>query len=202
MATDINSINWIQVNRIDKDIKEWTGSGTTVTDNYIELANNGYIDYTLYNEGNTVVNSEYIKIGLDILSDISILNNYSDKLKIQIEEEYKSDDADFNKTISRTLSVTPSSCRSIDNYNHSVHLMSMLGKPVIKIHIRILNKTGTSIQLKWFGLYASQDISTYQYNQIAQESMVKYGTMIEIRTDDPVNPELGRMWLRVDLMNN
>lgn len=210
MGLDVNSINWLSKNLVDVEIIEWSGSGASPGSDYITLSPGGYIEHTLEkitdsdSDGLTdiVSSSNYIKMGLDIVDTLDGLSNYTNDIDIKLVETYKSDDSDFRKSRTRVLSTTPANAKDMGSYFHLVFLMEMLGKPLAKLKIRITNKTDSSRSLKWIGLYASQDIGTYQYSQVQKDSAVRYGTFIEARTTDPVEPEVGRIWLRTDLESN
>lgn len=212
MIQDVNSINWINTNIIEKDIKEWVGSGATPDSNGITISSGGYIEEVIIKQGedgsagseeddgltDIVSASKYIKIGLDIIGDIEDISDYTNDIDVIINEKYLSDDTDFNRSRMRILSVTKANSVYMDGYYHLVYLMDMLGKPLKELKVKIVNNSGSSKTFRWIGAYASQDIGTYQYSQIQQDSITRYGTYIEVRADDPINPEVGRIWLVVD----
>lgn len=200
MLANKDSINWIQKNIIGKDIKEWKGSGFTPGPSSISVQPGGYIEHTLIKEnGEPVLSSNYTKIGLDILGDVSDIDEYNNDIDVIVTEKYSTEDTDFNRARTRTLAVTKANMTDREGASHSVFLMEMIHKPLLSFTFKIVNRTSRVREFKWFGLYASQDVGTYQYGEIQKDYMSKYGTYIEPRTTDPENPAIGRIWLRVDI---
>lgn len=203
MAIDVNSINWFKDNLAElKPLTEWDRYDAMATNGQIQIRPGGYIETIIQKtEDELLSTSKYLKLGIDMLEYPDDIGMYQPILSVTIKDIYKTDDSDFNKSITRKLSVNKMNTKDTSpinsNFKHSVHLIGLMGKPLQALHIRIKNDTDTDKTITWYGLFDSDDVGAVQYNKASQESMFMFGTMIEPRTEDPINPQIGRIWLLV-----
>ena len=201
MVNNSESIAWLKEGLVKEGITTWQGSGNTVSGSDIILSPNGYIYATL--EGltpNPLSSSNYIKVVTKLKNNIPNSYNYSKGLTVLLKEKYSvSEDESFNRTKNRELMITSNGIKNVNGLYVKEHILEMLGKPLESLYIKITNSSNESITLSDFNLYSSQDLSEYQYQQIQQGATSLFGTIIEARYDDPINPQVGRIWLRIDL---
>lgn len=223
MSIDINSLNYFQENLVQLNpMVNWTKSGASQSGDSITIQRGGYIEGTLIRpkeqdeEGNELPGqpilstSKYIKIGLDVQQSNNTANRYKPNIAVYVKDYYQQGDDGFQKTITRQLSINDLNTSSPSPINgnpyHSRLLMTMLGKPLERLTIRIKNNQDTPITINWIGLFASNDIGLSQVSQMQKEALdqmsqeqgnYQYGfaTYIEPRHHDPINPEIGRVWL-------
>lgn len=149
---------------------------------------------------NPLSSSRYIKVETLLDNIIPEDYNYIKGLSVSIKERYVLEEGDsFNRTKSRELMITSKGLKNVNNSYLKEHILEMLGKPLESLYIKIVNSSEESITLSGFQLYSSQDLSDFQYQQIQQGATSMFGTIIEPRLDDPINPQIGRIWLRIDL---
>lgn len=201
MVNNSESIAWLKEGLVKKGITTWQGSGNTVSGSDVILSPNGYIYATLKGlTPNPLSSSSYIKVVTKLKNNISNSYNYSKGLTVLLKEKYSvSEDESFNRTKNRELMITSNGIKNVNGLYVKEHILEMLGKPLESLYIKITNSSNESITLSDFNLYPSQDLSDYQYQQIQQGATSMFGTIIEARYDDPINPQVGRIWLRLDL---
>lgn len=205
MGIDVNSINWFKENLGElSPLTNWTRSRASVVNGNVQIEPGGYIETVIQRSSDELLStSKYLKLGLDTLEYPEDIGLYQPMLSVTIKDTYNTDDSDFNKSITRKLSVNKMNTKETSpinaNYKHSVHLIGLMGKPLQSIYFKIQNNTDSVKTITWYGLYESNDIGEVQYNKVQNESMFMFGTMIEPRTSDPVNPAVGRIWLRTDI---
>lgn len=205
MGIDVNSINWFKENLGElSPLTNWAMSKASVVNGYVQIEPGGYIETVIQRSSDELLStSKYLKLGLDTLEYPEDIGMYQPMLSITIKDTYNTDDSDFSKSITRKLSVNKMNTKETSpinaNYKHSVHLIGLMGKPLQSIYFKIQNNTDSVKTITWYGLYESNDIGEVQYNKVQNESMFMFGTMIEPRTSDPVNPAVGRIWLRTDI---
>ena len=204
MAIDVNSINWFKDNLAElSPLTEWDRYDAMLNGSYVQIRPGGYIETIIQKpEDELLSTSKYMKLGLDTLEYPDDIGMYQPILSVTIKDIYKTDDSDFNKSITRKLAMNKMNTKETSpinaNFKHSVHLIGLMGKPLQALHIRIKNDTDTDKTITWYGLFDSDDMGAVQYNKASQESMFMFGTMIEPRTEDPENPQIGRIWLLID----
>lgn len=207
MGIDVNTLNWFSENlAVLKPLANWTLNNATLTNNNIEISPGGYIEAVINKGSDILSTSKYLKLGIDTLEYPDDLDRYKPVLSVKIKDVYETDDVDFNKTVTRKLSMNTMNTKETSpinsTYRHFVQIVNTLGKPLKEIHIRIKNDSEKIKTITWWGLFASNDVGVEQYNKLQKESMLRYGTFIEVRTEDPVNPVPGQIWMIANIVQS
>lgn len=185
-SIEFNSVNILT----GTDLSGWSVvNGTKNVDKSIKLNAGGHAEYTVSNVGA----SQYCKAVIDVVGNITSDNNYNSKLAVTTKESYAQSDGTIYKKRNRCINISTkyaSIYKSGERCKTSL-VIEMKNSRVESMTIRIENNSTAEVTFKEVSLYRSIDVSGDQ--------LVTNGTYIEARTDDPLNPTIGRIWLRTDL---
>jgi hypothetical protein len=140
---------------------------------------------------------QYLKIVTDMLGSISDANNYKSGPDIIITEVYSDDD--INKKVTRIVSITPVSSIEFGGTYIDTTILETIDHDMYSLTIKAINNTQDDLIINYLWVYRSQDIQDGQLAPVITQVTNMYGLVLENRTTDPVNPAIGRIWIRTDL---
>lgn len=200
-VVDKNSINFIISNNLAViGYNNWIRDGASVIDGGSKcvISNNGKITGTSTNQSK-LKSSKYLRIDLGLYTDLinesnSTEFNYSDKFNVSITLDYKETDSQEATRDSIKLALNKYNVKN----NKFTYIIETANRDYSKISASIINRAGKTVTVGQLAIYRSKDLS--------EQSLLDAGgitgfdaSYIEIRTDNPVNPSPGRIWLRIDM---
>lgn len=172
----------------------------------LNMGSNSKCRFTFnYDTDKNILQSGSLSVVYNIINDNSnIISRYNTNAKINITARYfkeiqgSGDTPDtYESGTYANYQVFPYYSNESDGYINTI-IVETRPYPIQQLDIDIVNDNENSINISKLNIFKEQTVEKVA-EEVVKESPMKYGTFIEPRSDDPLNPEVGRIWLRIDL---